>query len=82
MGDEWPRPAMGVFHLTFLVDDHSAGRFFSVDTPWPVGPRHPGQLVAPAVAVKAITANTKVMGRIRRLNDFILKVPGTENLIA
>src|SRR5690348_11355496 len=44
MGDECPRPAIGVFHLMFLVGDHSSGRFFSSETPWPRGPRHCGQL--------------------------------------
>jgi hypothetical protein len=43
MGEEWPRPGMGVFHWTFFVPLHSVGRFFSSDTPWPDGPLHCGQ---------------------------------------
>src|SRR6266498_5146280 len=42
-GEEWPRPAIAVFHLMFLVTLHSAGRFFSVEIPRPPGPRHCGQ---------------------------------------
>src|SRR5690349_11223521 len=44
IGDECPRPAIAVFHLMFLVELHSRGRFFSSETPWPRGPRHCGQL--------------------------------------
>src|SRR5262245_30022137 len=48
-GEECPRPAIGVFHLMFLLAFHSAGRLVSVDTPLPPGPRHWGQLAAPVV---------------------------------
>src|SRR5689334_3981342 len=57
IGEEWPRPAIGVFHLMFLVAVHSVGRFFSVETPCPPGPRHCGQFEAaelPAIEATAI----------------------------
>src|SRR5688500_958929 len=44
MGDEWPRPAMGVFQLMFFLPLHSSGNPVSVETPCPSGPRHWGQL--------------------------------------
>src|SRR5688572_18518684 len=56
IGDEWPRPEIGVFHLMFLVGLHSSGRFFSSETPWPRGPRHCGQL---STKVKAQTMRTR-----------------------
>src|SRR5215510_5586597 len=43
MGEECPRPSTGVFHFTFLVALHSVGNPFSVETPWPSGPRHCAQ---------------------------------------
>src|SRR5580765_7795246 len=55
IGDECPRPAIGVFHLIFFVVLHCVGRFFSSEVPCPDGPRHCGQLalpVAPAELTK------------------------------
>src|SRR5262245_59143544 len=50
-GEEWPRPAIGVFHLMFLVSLHSVGTPVSVEMPCPPGPRHCDQLAAgPATA--------------------------------
>src|ERR1044072_3068025 len=50
IGDEWPKPSIGVFHLTFFLSLHSSGRPFSADTPCPSGPRHSGQFVEPVLA--------------------------------
>ncbi|NDA67395.1 MAG: hypothetical protein EBY09_12275, partial [Verrucomicrobia bacterium] len=36
----------GVFQVTFSVALHFMGRFFSSETPSPVGPRQAGQLAA------------------------------------
>src|SRR5688500_19193773 len=74
IGDEWPRPSIGVFHLMFLLVLHSAGKFFSVEIPDPSGPRHCGQLPAADDAVVAIpnaTSNKRAAIRarlIRRVN--------------
>src|SRR5687767_4879511 len=51
IGDEWLRPAIGVFHLMFWFGLQVAGRFFSVETPAPAGPRHCGQLAALTASV-------------------------------
>src|SRR5690349_3182285 len=56
IGDECPRPSMGVFHLMFFAGFHSTGRFVSVETPEPSGPRHCGQFAA--VAAPEIATNT------------------------
>src|SRR5690349_23607100 len=58
IGDECPRPAIGVFHFMFFVGVHSAGRFFSVEMPEPSGPRHCGQLAAVAAPVTEINTTT------------------------
>src|SRR6185295_12616572 len=55
IGDECPRPAIGVFHLIFFVALHSVGRFFSSEVPCPDGPRHCGQLALPAAAAELTT---------------------------
>src|SRR3954451_8219611 len=60
---------MGVFHLMFFVGLQSEGRFFSLETPNPDGPRHCGQFVplAPAAAAKIINeAKTVAAGTIPR----------------
>src|SRR5215510_4690407 len=44
IGCENPLPGSAVFHNTFFVSLHSAGRFLSFETPWLSGPRHCGQL--------------------------------------
>src|ERR1700752_54132 len=76
MGDECPRPSIGIFHLMFFVGLHSCGRFFSSDTPEPSEPLHPGQFVdaAPPLPTtelnKAIPLNITMTGRatvIRRV---------------
>src|SRR5262245_18099633 len=43
IGEECPRPSIGVFHFTFLVAPHSAGNPVSGETPWPSGPLHCAQ---------------------------------------
>jgi len=43
-GDELPRSGSATFHLTFFVADHCVGKFFSAQTPVPIGPRQAGQL--------------------------------------
>src|SRR6185503_9964830 len=58
IGDEWPRPSIGVFHLMFFEVFHSAGKFFSVEIPVPSGPRHCGQFPADDEAVAAIPNDT------------------------
>src|SRR6185295_7974827 len=55
IGDEWPSPSIGVFHLTFFVSLHSSGSPFSADTPWPSGPRHCGQFVDPGLDAIEVT---------------------------
>jgi hypothetical protein len=53
----------------FLAGLHSAGRFFSAETPVPPGPRHCGQLAAPAVLVKATTDERRMMTRISFISE-------------
>src|SRR5207249_4648867 len=79
MGEEWPRPAIGVFHLMFLVALHSVGRFFSVEIPCPPGPRHCGQFGAaelPAVEFRSMTVERRQMttAMLIRLNSFMLPI--------
>src|SRR5262249_25747453 len=50
-GVELPAWASGTFHLTLSLSLHVTGRFFSKQTPCPVGPRQAGQLSAWAAAV-------------------------------
>src|SRR5262249_59124356 len=50
IGCEWPRPAIGVFHLMFLSMPHSVGTLVSEETPVPSGPRHCDTLIAPGAA--------------------------------
>src|SRR5215475_8749686 len=57
IGCEWPRPAIGVFHLMFLSAPHSVGTFVSEETPVPSGPRHCDQLVAPGPAAPENSPN-------------------------
>src|SRR5688500_8566670 len=71
IGDEWPRPSIGVFHLMFFVVLHSAGRFFSLEIPEPSGPRHCGQFPAEDEAVAAIPNDTlAIRARLIRLVSF------------
>src|SRR6185369_870562 len=58
IGDECERPSIATFHLMFFVGLHSAGRFFSVETPEPSGPRHPGQFPAAALLANDPTPTT------------------------
>src|SRR5437899_8888145 len=79
MGEEWPRPAIGVFDLMFLVALHSVGRFFSVEIPCPPGPRHCGQFGAgelPAVELRSMTVERQQMttAMLIRLNSFMLPI--------
>src|SRR5687768_16381289 len=55
-GDDQPAPGTACFHMTFFLFDHSIGRFFSVECPWPVGPRNSGHSAADA---NALTKNTR-----------------------
>ena len=43
IGEENPRPGIGVFQSTFFVSLHSVGRFFSYEIPWLSGPLHCAQ---------------------------------------
>src|SRR4030042_1568428 len=45
MGEEWPAPGMGIFHLTPSSSVHFSGRFFPGEMPRP-SPRQPGQSCA------------------------------------
>src|SRR6266850_1240172 len=81
IGDEWPRPAISVFHFILLTSLHSVGRPVSVDTPWPSGPRHCGQfdpLDATALEFRNVKAKTKPTARvaIKRVENFMLEFPG------
>src|SRR5262245_32541108 len=71
-GDECPRPAIGVFHLMFLLAFHSAGRFVSVETPLPFGPRHCGQLAAPAVAANQATPERENIRKLILIVEAVL----------
>src|SRR4026208_1927401 len=79
IGDECPRPEIGVFHLIFLVVLHCVGRFFSSEVPCPEGPRHCGQLalpVAPAELTKTrLESMATTTAMIRRPESFILTLP-------
>src|SRR5690349_2287874 len=79
IGDECPRPAIGVFHLMFLVGVHSAGRFFSFEMPEPSGPRHCGQFAAKPTVVSDITATKARLIMRDTLGVFIRE--GFTNLI-
>src|SRR5262249_54441500 len=63
IGVELPVSGSGIFHFTFSVADHLTGRFFSVEKPCPVGPRHPGQLSARAVSANANSGTTAAGNR-------------------
>src|SRR5687767_4967551 len=54
-GDDQPAPGTACFHMTFFLFDHSRGRFFSVECPWPVGPRNSGHSAADAIAATKYT---------------------------
>src|ERR1041384_6490426 len=54
IGEECERPSIAVFHLMFLVGDHSDGRFFSFEIPEPSGPLHCGQFPADTCSVKKL----------------------------
>src|SRR5215210_1097423 len=80
IGDEWPRPAIAVFHFTFFASLHSVGSPVSVETPWPAGPRHCGQFAppdAPAFELRSVRVKRKLIrkARVMRLENFILDVP-------
>src|SRR6185503_15211534 len=66
IGDECARPSIGVFHLMFFVGLHSEGRFFSVETPEPSGPRHCGQFPADAARARKLKdANAREIPTIK-----------------
>src|SRR5258705_3849947 len=77
IGDECPRPAIGVFHLILLVALHCVGRFFSSEVPCPEGPRHCGQLalpVAPAELIKTRLESIAITNAIpMRTESFIFR---------
>src|SRR5689334_24662806 len=79
IGDECPRPAIGVFHLMFFVGVHSAGRFFSFEIPEPSGPRHCGQLAAKPTVVSE-SDKTKAKLVIREIPGVLMREAFT-NLI-
>src|SRR5687768_4652220 len=40
IGDDQPFPGILVFQTTFLSADQVTGKFFSLEMPWPFGPRN------------------------------------------
>src|SRR5258705_4824307 len=67
IGDECPRPAIGVFHLMFFVALHSVGRFFSSEVPCPEGPRHCGQLALPLARAELTTNIAEIAAMINAI---------------
>src|ERR1043165_424340 len=70
IGEECPRPGISVFQIIFFEPLHSSGRFFSLETPAPPGPRHWGQLVSsPAdeteVPMKAVEERLQIRAATR-----------------
>src|SRR5258708_39522860 len=61
IGDECPRPGIGVFHATFLAVLHSVGRFLSSATPELCGPRHCGQLTVVGASTESSTSGVRTM---------------------
>src|SRR5688572_11156189 len=83
IGEECPRPSIGVFHFTFIVALQSVGNPFSVETPWPSGPRHCAQFATlfaglafsgRAVAVESNSAALKklVSDKASRTKDLFI----------
>src|SRR6266511_2513558 len=74
IGDEWPRPAIGVFHLIFLVALHVLGRSFSSEIPCPEGPLHCGQLVPAKAPAEFSNSNVEIAmitkAMLTRLSSF------------
>jgi hypothetical protein len=58
MGEELQGPGSWTCHRMFSVVLHLTGRFFSEDTPFPSGPRQPGQFPVGAENAVAATSNT------------------------
>jgi hypothetical protein len=58
MGEELQGPGSWTHHRTFSVASHLTGRFFSEDTPFPSGPRQPGQFPVWDENAVAATRNT------------------------
>jgi hypothetical protein len=65
IGDEWPRPGIGVFQRTFF-SVHSVGTSAAVEMPWPAGPRQPGQLASGSTAGPARIVDTPAAREKRR----------------
>src|SRR5262245_59949432 len=61
IGVEYPGNSSGIFHFTFSLLLHLSGRFFSVECPCPVGPRHAGQFSPRAVAARASARPKSIM---------------------
>src|SRR6185436_3193983 len=76
IGEEWPRPSIGVFHLIFFDAFQVVGRFFSSDVPWPEGPRHCGQFepAAPDEAIGNVVIKVAENTIARRANSFMFSV--------
>src|SRR5687767_4110396 len=64
IGEECPRPGISVFHLMLtaglsaVAGDHSSGRSFSAEMPWPPGPRHCGHW--PDALTVTVSARSKL----------------------
>jgi hypothetical protein len=43
IGEDQPSPGIAVFQATFSVSLHRSGSLVSIESPWPLGPRHPRQ---------------------------------------
>src|SRR6185503_16406966 len=74
IGEEWPRPSIGVFHLMFFDAFQVVGRFFSSDVPCPEGPRHCGQFepAAPDETTKSVVMMVAEITIVTRANSFIV----------
>src|SRR5262245_53453049 len=78
--EEWPRPGIAVFPVTFCVALHTAGNSVSGEIPWLSGPRHCAQFAtlftglafrglviavgSDSAAPKALASNTVSMTRV------------------
>src|SRR5438552_2620566 len=66
IGEPWPLPGRGTFHLMFSVADHLVGTAVSAEVPSPRGPRHWGQS-SPKVTAEAQRRQRKEMSTHSRL---------------
>src|SRR5262245_51005365 len=63
-----PDPGIATRQARFSVRLHVVGSPFSVERPFPPGPRHCGQFSAPAMPAMTVTINGTTQVRLRRSN--------------